>query len=216
MHMDLSEFRKDYLQGGLRSKELANSPILQFTKWFEQAIASGIAEPNAMSLATADSVGRPSLRTVLLKYFDEEGFVFFTNYSSRKSREIGENPNVSLLFPWVALERQVVIVGTAEKISTAESLKYFTSRPHESQLGAWVSQQSSVIPNRKFLQMKLAEIGRKFKEGKVPLPDFWGGYRVIPREIEFWQGGSARLHDRFLYTRQPESANLWDIKRLSP
>ena len=214
--MDLSDFRKDYLQSGLISKDLANSPVAQFTKWFEQAIESGIDEPNAMSLATADSAGRPSLRTVLLKYFDEDGFVFFTNYSSRKSREIGENPNVSLLFPWVALERQVVIVGTAEKISTAESLKYFTSRPHESQLGAWVSQQSSVIPNRKFLQMKLAEIGRKFKAGKVPLPDFWGGYRVIPREIEFWQGGAARLHDRFQYTRQSESENLWNINRLSP
>lgn len=214
--MDLSDFRKDYLQGGLTSEDLAPTPVKQFTKWFEQAIESGINEPNAMSLATADSEGRPSLRTVLLKYFDEYGFVFFTNYSSRKSREIGENPNVSLLFPWVALERQVVIVGTAEKISTAESLKYFTSRPHDSQLGAWVSQQSSVIPNRKFLQMKLAEIGRKFKKGQVPLPDFWGGYRVVPREIEFWQGGSARLHDRFLYSRQSQSANDWAIRRLSP
>ncbi len=214
--MDLSDFRKDYLQGGLTSEELATTPVKQFTTWFEQAIESGINEPNAMSLATADKQGRPSLRTVLLKYFDENGFVFFTNYSSRKSREISENPNVSLLFPWVALERQVIIVGTAEKISTTESLKYFTSRPHESQLGAWVSQQSSVIPNRKFLQMKLAEIGRKFKEGKVPLPDFWGGYRVVPREIEFWQGGSARLHDRFLYSRQTESADNWTISRLSP
>lgn len=214
--MDLSDFRKDYLQGGLHSKDLAHSPYQQFTQWFEQAIQSGIVEPNAMSLATADADGRPSLRTVLLKYFDENGFVFFTNYSSRKSREITANPNVSLLFPWVALERQVIVVGTAEKISTAESLRYFTSRPHESQLGAWVSQQSSVIPNRKFLQMKLAEIGRKFKEGKVPLPDFWGGYRVVPREIEFWQGGSARLHDRFLYMRQEDSGNSWTINRLSP
>ncbi|MEO1857230.1 MAG: pyridoxamine 5'-phosphate oxidase, partial [Rubritalea sp.] len=143
------------------------------------------------------------------------GMVFFTNYTSRKAKEIEANPNVSLLFPWVTLERQVIVIGKAEKISAVESSKYFTSRPHESQLGAWVSAQSEVIPNRKLLKMKLAEIGRKFKEGKVPLPDFWGGYRVVPHHVEFWQGGSARLHDRLVYTRESSAAD-WQVNRLSP
>jgi len=213
--MDLSDYRKDYLKGGLHRADLAATPAEQFTQWFQQAIDAGYPEPNAMSLATVSATGAPSLRTVLLKYFDPEGMVFFTNYTSRKAKEIDTNPNVSLLFPWVTLERQVIVIGKAEKISAVESLKYFTSRPHESQLGAWVSAQSEVIPNRTLLKMKLAEIGRKFKEGKVPLPDFWGGYRVVPHHVEFWQGGSARLHDRMLYTRE-SSEDDWEINRLSP
>ena len=213
--MDLSDYRKEYLKGGLDLDDLADTPAEQFTKWFQQAVDAGYPEPNAMSLATVSASGAPSLRTVLLKYFNPEGMVFFTNYTSRKAKEIDANPNVSLLFPWVTLERQVIVIGKAEKISAIESLKYFTSRPHESQLGAWVSAQSEVIPNRKLLKMKLAEIGRKFKEGKVPLPDFWGGYRVVPHHVEFWQGGSARLHDRLLYTRDSSDAD-WQVNRLSP
>jgi pyridoxamine 5'-phosphate oxidase len=213
--MDLSDYRKDYLKGGLHRADLAATPEEQFTLWFQQAIDAGYPEPNAMSLATVAATGAPSLRTVLLKYFNPDGMVFFTNYTSRKAKEIDANPNVSLLFPWVTLERQVIVIGKAEKISAVESLKYFTSRPHESQLGAWVSAQSEVISNRKLLQMKLAEIGRKFKEGKVPLPDFWGGYRVVPHHVEFWQGGSARLHDRLLYTRESSDAD-WQVNRLSP
>ena len=213
--MDLTDYRKEYLKGGLHRDELAASPEEQFTLWFQQAVDAGYPEPNAMSLATVAETGIPSLRTVLLKYFNPEGMVFFTNYTSRKAKEIDANPNVSLLFPWVTLERQVIVIGKAEKISAVESLKYFTSRPHESQLGAWVSAQSEVIPNRTLLKMKLAEIGRKFKEGKVPLPDFWGGYRVVPHHVEFWQGGSARLHDRLVYTRESSDAD-WQVNRLSP
>ena len=213
--MDLTYYRKEYLKGGLHRDELAASPEEQFTLWFQQAVDAGYPEPNAMSLATVAETGIPSLRTVLLKYFNPEGMVFFTNYTSRKAKEIDANPNVSLLFPWVTLERQVIVIGKAEKISAVESLKYFTSRPHESQLGAWVSAQSEVIPNRTLLKIKLAEIGRKFKEGKVPLPDFWGGYRVVPHHVEFWQGGSARLHDRLVYTRESSDAD-WQVNRLSP
>ncbi len=213
--MDLTDYRKDYLKGGLHRDDLAASPEEQFTLWFQQAVDAGYPEPNAMSLATVAETGVPSLRTVLLKYFNPEGMVFFTNYTSRKAKEIDANPNVSLLFPWVTLERQLIVIGKAEKISAIESLKYFTSRPHESQLGAWVSAQSEVIPNRTLLKMKLAEISRKFKEGKVPLPDFWGGYRVVPHHVEFWQGGSARLHDRLVYTRESSDAD-WQVNRLSP
>lgn len=211
--MDLSDFRKDYSDRGLRREDLEADPMVQFEHWFRQATELGLHEPNAMSLATADAVGRPLLRTVLLKYFDHRGFVFFTNYESRKARQIAENPNVSLLFPWIPLERQVVVQGRAERIPTTESLKYFASRPRESQLGAWVSNQSSVIGSRKLLLAKLAEIRDKFGHGEIPLPSFWGGFRVVPDHIEFWQGGSARLHDRFLYRRE---AADWSIERLSP
>jgi pyridoxamine 5'-phosphate oxidase len=211
--MDLSDFRKEYSDRGLHREELNADPMLQFEEWFKQATELQLHEPNAMSLATVDARGMPLLRTVLLKYFDERGFVFFTNYESRKAQQIAENPNVSLLFPWITLERQVIVQGTAEKISTAESLKYFTSRPRESQLGAWVSAQSSVISSRKFLMQKLNEMKEKFSHGEIPLPSFWGGYRVKPETIEFWQGGSARLHDRMLYTKSGET---WGISRLSP
>ncbi|MEK7952747.1 pyridoxamine 5'-phosphate oxidase [Luteolibacter soli] len=211
--MDLSEFRKEYSDRGLRRDDLAADPMVQFERWFQQAVELKLHEPNAMSLATVDEISRPLLRTVLLKYFDTNGFVFFTNYQSRKAKHIADNPQVSLLFPWVILERQVIVQGRAEKISAAESLKYFSSRPRESQLGAWVSDQSSVISSRKLLMQKLAEIKDKFANGEVPLPSFWGGYRVVPETIEFWQGGSARLHDRFFYKRKD---GAWQIERLSP
>lgn len=213
LDMDLAEFRKEYSSRGLRREELATDPISQFDTWFKQAIELQVHEPNAMSLATSSDQGMPSLRTVLLKYFDASGFVFFTNYESRKAREIAANPQVCLLFPWVTLERQVIIQGRAEKVSAAESLRYFSSRPRESQIGAWVSNQSEVVSSRKLLMQKLAEIRDKFAHGEIPLPSFWGGFRVVPKTIEFWQGGPARLHDRFMY-RHSESG--WTIERLSP
>jgi pyridoxamine 5'-phosphate oxidase len=211
--MDLAEYRKEYSTRGLRREELNPNPIAQFSVWFGQATELGVHEPNALTLATVDETGMPFQRTVLLKYYDPNGFVFFTNYSSRKSAQIASNPKVSLLLPWITLERQVIVQGTAQKISTAESLKYFASRPRESQIGAWVSNQSEVITSRKFLMQKLAEVREKFQQGEIPLPSFWGGYRVVPETIEFWQGGPARLHDRFLYRREN---NDWNIERLSP
>lgn len=211
--MDLSEFRKEYSERGLRREDLDAEPLRQFERWFRQADELGIPEPNAMSLATVDATGRPLLRTVLLKYFDADGFVFFTNYESRKAADIAANPQVSLLFPWITLERQVIVQGRAEKIDRAESLRYFASRPRESRLGAWVSSQSSVISSRKLLMQKLAEVRDKFREGEIPLPSFWGGFRVRPETVEFWQGGPARLHDRFLYRLADDR---WDISRLSP
>ncbi|MEI8037349.1 MAG: pyridoxamine 5'-phosphate oxidase [Verrucomicrobiota bacterium] len=211
--MDLAEFRKEYSDRGLSLEELNPDPFAQFSAWFIQATELAVHEPNAMTLATVDDSGMPYQRTVLLKYYDGEGFVFFTNYSSRKAQQIALNPQVSLLLPWITLERQIVIQGRAEKITTAESLRYFTSRPRESQIGAWVSNQSEVITSRKFLLQKLAEMREKFRHGEIPLPSFWGGFRVVPTAIEFWQGGPARLHDRFLYRK---SGATWQIERLAP
>ncbi len=214
--MDISNYRREYTKGGLKRKDLSESPFEQFEKWFIQARDAELSDPSAMTIATVSATGKPSQRTVLLKIFDEKGFVFFTNYSSQKSREIQENPNVSLLFPWTVLERQVEINGRAEKIPTAESLKYFLSRPRGSQLGAWASAQSSPISSREILEVQLKKIKNKFTHGEVPLPDFWGGYRVIPDTIEFWQGGESRLHDRFEYTRENTALNNWTIERLQP
>jgi pyridoxamine 5'-phosphate oxidase len=211
--MDLSDFRREYSARGLHRAELDADPVGQFDRWFAQATELQVPEPNAMSLATVDKRGMPCQRSVLLKYFDAAGFVFFTNYGSRKAAEIAANPQVCAHFPWITLERQVIIQGRAEKISTTESLKYFSSRPRDSQIGAWVSNQSEVITSRKFLLQKLAEIREKFSHGEIPLPSFWGGYRIVPEAIEFWQGGPARLHDRFLYQRSPSG---WTISRLSP
>ena len=208
---DLSNLRKEYLQSGIIRENLNDSPVEQFSLWFSQAMDANIIEPSAMSLATSDdSIG---IRTVLLKYFDEKGFVFFTNYESIKSKQIQNNPQAALLFPWLALERQVKIIGSVEKITKLESLKYFSSRPKDSQIGAWASQQSSRISSRSVLSEQFASMKKKFSEGEIPLPDFWGGYRVVPDSIEFWQGRENRLHDRFIY--ELKSGN-WSISRLSP
>lgn len=213
--MDLSEFRREYLKGGLSRSDLDRDPVVQFTQWFEQAQKTDIPDSTAMILATVNSKGQPSQRTVLLKYYDENGFVFFTNFGSRKAEEMQENPKVSLIFVWLDLERQIVINGLAEKISTAESAKYFMSRPKESQMAAWVSSQSHPISSRQMLMQKFSEMKNKIGEGKVPLPSFWGGYRVQPTEVEFWQGRKNRLHDRFLYSRDSLDGD-WSIERLAP
>ena len=212
--MDISDYRKEYTKGGLNREDLGESPFELFEKWLKQAIEANVPEPSAMTLATVSKAGKPTQRTVLLKLFDEKGYVFFTNYSSQKSQQIQENANVSILFGWRELERQVEINGRAEKIPTAESLKYFLSRPRGSQLGAWASSQSSPISTRELLDGQLQKIKQKFSKGEIPLPDSWGGYRIVPETIEFWQGGAQRLHDRFEYTRNDEDS--WDVQRLQP
>lgn len=212
--MDLAAMREEYTRQGLSRDDLEENPFAQFEKWFQQSIEVNLFEPNAMVLATVSAQGQPTTRTVLLKYFDQKGLVFFTNYESRKAQQMAENPKVSLLFPWLQLERQVHITGQVEKVSTAESLKYFLSRPKGSQIGAWVSSQSSVISSRKLLMSKFEELQQKFQHKEVPLPSFWGGYRVSPDSFEFWQGGKFRLHDRFFYSLQPDGR--WEISRLAP
>lgn len=213
--MNISDMREDYRDGELNREDMAGDPFRQFDVWFKEALAkSEISEANAMTVATAGADGRVTARTVLLKAWDEKGFVFFTNYHSAKAQQIAENNQVALLFAWLPLERQVSISGRAEKIGMAESLAYFASRPFSSRIGAWVSQQSSIITSRKLLEMKFEEMRKKFANGEVPIPDFWGGYRVKPETIEFWQGRTSRLHDRFLYTRTEE--NTWSLDRLSP
>jgi pyridoxamine 5'-phosphate oxidase len=207
------ELRKQWMSHGLERNTLNPDPVKQFEHWYTQAIDSGIPEPNAMSLATVDANGQPWIRTVLLKLYDATGFVFFTNYESAKAQQITANNKVGLLFPWVALGRQVKISGTAVKIPMAESLKYFASRPRGSKIGAWASPQSQVISSRSLLDAKVDEIKRKFARGDVPLPDFWGGYRVSPFEIEFWQARDERLHDRFVYTKDDAG---WTIERRAP
>ncbi len=211
--MNLADLRKEYSDRGLSRSEMNADPVAQFAIWFDHATAAGVYEPNAMTLATVDDTGMPCQRTVLLKSIDGDGFVFFTNYQSRKAAQMAGNPQVSLLFPWITLERQVIVQGGVEKIDRAESQEYFSTRPRESQIGAWVSNQSEVIPSREFLTQKLAAIRERFAESEIPLPPFWGGYRVVPSRIEFWQGGPARLHDRFLYWRD---ADAWRMERLSP
>ena len=212
--MDIENFRREYLQGGLRREDLDENPTQQFQTWLDQIIGSGLKDPTAMVISTVSDDGQPSQRIVLLKHFDETGFIFYTNYGSRKVKEIAENDRVSLLFAWNALDRQVKICGRAEKISAAESVKYFLSRPRDSQLAAWASDQSRKITSRDFLMTQLAHMKEKFAEGEVPLPDFWGGIRVVPFEMEFWQGGEHRLHDRFEYTLQGD--RTWEIQRLAP
>ncbi|RMD71882.1 MAG: pyridoxamine 5'-phosphate oxidase [Bacteroidetes bacterium] len=212
--MDLSQLREEYKRAELSRATLDEDPIKQFEKWFKEAMETVEKDPNAMSLATVNAEGQPSLRTVLLKYFDHRGFVFFTNYESRKARDIAVNPRVALLFPWLVLERQVKIEGVAEKVSFQETARYFATRPRGSQIGAWVSPQSRVIESRQFLMQKFEEMKAKFGQGEVPVPKHWGGYRVVPHIIEFWQGRPNRLHDRFQYSRQPDGT--WRIDRLAP
>ena len=211
---DLADLRRDYRSRPLRREDLDPDPIAQFNRWFGDAQRAEALDANAMSIATVSEDGQPSLRTVLLKYYDEQGLVFYTNLGSRKSREIGANPRVALLFFWPEVHRQVKIRGTASRTSAADNVRYFMRRPRDSQLGAWVSEQSQVISSRQVLEAKFAEMKRRFAAGEVPLPDFWGGYRVRPEAIEFWQGQENRLHDRFLYTRRDDAG--WVIERLAP
>lgn len=210
-----AEFRARAMAAGLDHDQLDPDPIAQFQRWYEETLATRLPEANAMSLATVDSDGQPSLRTVLLKLYDADGFVFFTNYGSEKARQIAGNARVALLFPWVALARQVTILGTAARIPASESLRYFMTRGRGSRIGAWASPQSRVITSRALLEQKFAEMRQRFGEGEIPLPDFWGGYRVIPHRIEFWQGRENRLHDRFRYRREHAGAD-WRIERLAP
>jgi pyridoxamine 5'-phosphate oxidase len=209
-----TELRAQLMANGLSRKELNADPFYQFQSWYQQTLSTDIPEPTAMCLATVDDKVQPWQRMVLLKLYDENGFVFFTNYSSRKAQHIGLNPQVSLLFPWHALGRQVKITGTAAKIPASESLKYFSTRPRGSQLGAWASPQSQVIKSRAMLDTALEQIKDKFHQGEIPLPDYWGGYRVSPDTFEFWQARESRLHDRYMYTKQQEE--LWQLERLAP
>lgn len=212
--IDITQMRKEYMQKGLNEEDLNKNPFKQFELWFNQAMDAGLREPNAFSLATTGSDMLPSIRTVLLKIFDEKGFVFFSNYKSKKAKDIEENPNAAALFAWLDLDRQVKIEGKIEKISSNASLKYFLSRPKGSQIGAWVSHQSEVISSRSILEAKFNEMKNKFVKGEIPFPDFWGGYIIKPVKIEFWQAGIDRLHDRFVYDLQED--NTWKIKRLAP
>ena len=204
------------MRDGLSREGLAADPFVQFEIWFKQACSVDMVDANAMSLATVSKAGKPTLRTVLLKTFDEKGFVFYTNLSSQKAQHINNNSNVALLFPWTELERQIEITGVAKRVSTVESLKYIATRPRGSQLGAWVSRQSSEITSRKTLMDRLDKLKQRFAEGEIPKPDFWGGYRVIPEKIEFWQGRENRLHDRFEYTRTSDQKKGWTVQRLAP
>jgi pyridoxamine 5'-phosphate oxidase len=211
--MDLAQLRESYTLAGLSESDLYPDPIVQFQSWMSQAIAAELREPNAMTLATADVRGRPSARTVLLKEIDQGGFVFYTNYDSRKGRELADNPHACLLFFWTELERQVRIDGIANRVPRADSEEYFRTRPLGSQIGAWASRQSRVIPSREVLEAEVEKYANEFVDGNVPVPPYWGGYRVEPYALEFWQGRPNRLHDRLQYRREGES---WIIERLSP
>lgn len=209
-----AHLRQEYTQGSLTESDLDPNPFRQFARWFQQAAESGALEPNAMTLATASAEGAPSARMVLLKDFDEQGFVFYTNYHSQKGRELAENPRAALVFYWAALSRQVRVVGDVARVTREESLTYFRQRPVGARLGALASRQSQVIPNREVLERRVAELTSQYAEGDMPLPEDWGGYRLAPSTFEFWQGRPSRLHDRLRYTRQPEGG--WVIERLSP
>ncbi len=213
--MRYDQFRREYTAGGLERSMLDACPLRQFEQWLQQAVTAGLGDPTAMVLATVDAQhGTPWQRIVLLKGLSHGGFVFYTNYNSAKARDISASPVASLLFPWNELDRQVIVAGRVEKMSAAESAAYFITRPRESQIAAWASRQSRPISARAVLERQVRSIREKFGKGEIPVPDFWGGYRVLPQRIEFWQGGEHRLHDRFLYTRSGEGD--WHIEQLQP
>ena len=214
MNLSVANLRQNYTLSGLNETEVDPNPIRQFAFWFKQAVDAQLLEPNAMTLATVDASSQPSARIVLLKNFDERGFVFFTNYDSLKGQQLAENPQAALVFWWGELERQVRIEGRVEKVSDSESDNYFYSRPQGSQLGAWASPQSQVIDSREVLDRKLGQLQEQYQEQKISRPSHWGGFRVIPRVIEFWQGRPNRLHDRICYRLIAEKT--WSLKRLAP
>jgi pyridoxamine 5'-phosphate oxidase len=210
---DLTRVRKEYSRHALSETDVDLNPFVQFNRWLQEALSSRLPEPNAMALATATAEGKPSVRMVLLKGYDDRGFVFFTNYEGRKSSELLENPNAALLFYWSELERQVRIEGSVEKTSRQESEEYFNTRPLESRLGAWASRQSEVIPSRSDLEQKVSDLKERYANREIPVPPFWGGFRLQPQAFEFWQGRENRLHDRIRYSLQ---GGVWVIERLSP
>lgn len=210
----IADIRREYVSGKLDREDLNDDPMEQFQLWLKEAVDANLPDPTAMTIATVDAEGQPSQRIVLLKDVSQGGFVFYTNLQSRKALELKGNNRISLHFPWHFLERQVKVCGVAEPLSTMEITKYFLSRPKESQLAAWASEQSRPISTRQILMAKFEEVKQKFKSGEVPIPSFWGGYRVMPHEIEFWQGGEHRLHDRFVYSKQADGS--WEIERLMP
>lgn len=209
----IEELRKNYKLKSLDQKDVLENPFEQFSIWFEEAMNSDLPEPNAMILATATKNGKPSVRTLLLKGFDEKGFIFYTNYESRKGKELAENDNASILFYWAELERQIRLEGKVEKISKEESKRYFDTRPYKSRIGAWASNQSEVIENRFIIIKKFLKYFIKFHSKNIPLPPYWGGYILIPEIFEFWQGRANRLHDRVRYSK---NNGKWEIVRLSP
>lgn len=211
----IAALREDYRAKTLEIADVNANPFIQFKEWFQAALDSSIKEPNAMTIATVDTVGKPSARIVLLKGFDENGFIFYTNYNSKKGQDLAENPNIAAVFLWKDLERQIRIEGTAQKISQADSLNYFKSRPKGSQIGAWASPQSQVIPDRNVLEDNVQHLKEKYKTVEtLPIPPHWGGYQIQPTLIEFWQGRSSRLHDRICYTLEKNGS--WEINRLAP
>lgn len=214
MTLQYDTYRREYIAGGLSREMLDACPIRQFEQWLEQAVNAGLKDPTAMVLATVGESGMPSQRIVLLKGLSRGGLVFYTNYGSTKAAEIAHNPRVSLLFPWNELDRQVIVGGRVEKMSVAESTTYFLTRPRESQIAAWASRQSRPISARALLEQQVQVLREKFGKGEIPMPDFWGGYRVVPEKIDFWQGGAHRLHDRFSYRRQGDAS--WQIEQLQP
>ena len=214
MDKTIADLRIDYTKSGLVETDVDPNPFKQFKKWFDQALAAQLPEPNAMTLATVSQDGKPRARIVLLKNFNEQGFVFYTNYNSQKSQEIAQNPSAALIFWWAELERQVRIEGNVEKVAESESDEYFYSRPVGSQLGAWASQQSQIIDNREVLEHQLQELEKIYQNQTIPRPPHWGGYRIVPQAIEFWQGRTNRLHDRLYYSLLED--HTWVIKRLSP